>query len=59
MQGLRHAADYDPSASFSKGDVREYLGIAGNVLETVQTAAPAEKRALAIHVLFRERPGTS
>ena len=59
MQGLRHAADYDPSASFSKGDVREYLGIASNTLETVQAATPAEKRALAIHVLFKERPATS
>ncbi|MXX34671.1 MAG: hypothetical protein F4107_03460 [Gemmatimonadetes bacterium] len=59
MQALRHEADYDPSASFSKSDVREYLGIAGNILETVQAASPAEKRALAIHVLFRERPATS
>lgn len=59
MQALRHEADYDPSASFSKSDVREYLGIAGNILETVQAASPAEKRALAIHVLFKERPGTS
>ena len=56
MQGLRHEADYDPSASFSKSDVREYLGIASNVLEAVQVATPAEKRALAIHVLFKERP---
>ena len=57
MQGLRHAADYDPSAHFSKSDVREYLGIASNILTTVQTASPAERRALAIHVLFKERPG--
>ena len=56
---LRHEADYDPSAHFSKGDVLEYHGAAGNILETVQTATPAEKRALAIHILFKERPGTS
>ena len=55
---LRHAADYDPAAHFSKNDVREYLGMASNILETVQTATPADKRALAIHVLFKERPAS-
>ena len=59
MQGRRHRADYDPGARFSKSDVREYLGIASDILNTVQTATPAEKRALAIHVLFKERPAAS
>lgn len=57
MQGLRHQADYDPSAHFFKSDVREYLGTASRTIEAVQTATVAERRALAIHVLFRARPG--
>ena len=55
MQMKRHRADYDPEARFSKGHVLAFLARANSVLADLQRATPAEKRVLAIHVLFRER----
>ena len=56
MQASRHQADYDPDTRFSKGDVTVFLATAHRLLRDLQETTPAEKRALAIHVLFRERP---
>ena len=58
MQNRRHRADYDPQARFSKGDALAFLRNANSILNDLQTATPAEKRAFAIHVLFKERPGS-
>lgn len=59
LQSQRHAADYDPDARFSKGDVLEHLATVEDILTAADSVTPAEKRALAIHVLFRERPGSA
>ena len=56
MQARRHKADYDPDTRFSKGDVTAFLARANRVLWDLQGTTSAEMRALAIHVLFRERP---
>ena len=56
MQAIRHKADYDPDTRFSKGDVAAFLARAHRVIRDLQGTTPAERRALAIHVLFRERP---
>ena len=58
MQSLRHAADYDPNARFSKADAIKHIATASDILVAIEAESPAEKRALAIHVLFRERPGS-
>ena len=55
MQARRHSADYDPDTRFAKGDVAAFLEMASRVIRDLQGATPAEKRALAIHVIFRER----
>lgn len=55
MQASRHQADYDPDTRFSKGDVTVFLATANRLLRDLQGTTPAERRALAIHVLFRER----
>ena len=55
MQARRHKADYDPDTRFSKGDVAAFLARAHRVIRDLQGTTAAEKRALAIHVLFRER----
>lgn len=59
LQSQRHAADYDPDARFSKGDVLEHLATVEDILTAADSVTPAEKRALAIHALFRERPGSA
>ena len=56
MQASRHQADYDPDTRFSKGDVAVFLARAHRAIRDLQGTTPAERRALAIHVLFRERP---
>lgn len=55
MQARRHSADYDPDTRFAKSDVAAFLETASRVIRDLQGATSAEKRALAIHVLFRER----
>ena len=55
MQARRHSADYDPDTRFAKSEVVAFLGRARRVIRDLQGTTPAEKRALAIHVLFRER----
>ena len=56
MQPRRHSADYDPDTRFAKSDVAAFLAMANRVIRGLEGTTPAEKRALAIHVLFRERP---
>ena len=58
MQGLRHAADYDPEARFSKADAIQHIATASDILTAVEAENPAAKRTLAIHILFKERPGS-
>lgn len=55
MQARRHSADYDPDTRFAKSDVAAYLARAHRAIRDLDGTTPAEKRALAIHVLFRER----
>ena len=58
MQAHRHHADYDPGVRFSKADAMEHIGTATDILNAIEAATPTEKRALAIHILFKERPGS-
>ncbi len=55
MQAKRHGADYDPDTHFLKSDVAAFLARANRVIRDLQGTTPAERRALAIHVLFKER----
>ena len=55
MQARRHSADYDPDTRFSKSGVAASLERANRAIRDAEGATPAEKRVLAIHVLFRER----
>lgn len=55
MQETRHRADYDPDTRFSKNDVTAFLAKANRILRDLQSTTAAEKRVLAIHVLFKER----
>ena len=58
MQERRHEADYDPTARFSKRDAGAFLANAVRTLADLEGITPTEKRALAIHVLFKERPAS-
>ena len=49
---------YDPAARFSKRDAVAFIASANRMLLDLDETTPAEKRALAIHVLFKERPGS-
>ena len=55
-QGLRHTADYDPSAAFSQSQVLVLIDEIESAITRFNTVVQDERRAFAIHVLFRQRP---
>lgn len=55
LQDLRHRADYDPEAAFTRSEVLNHLGIARRALEALQRARVEDRRALAAHVLLPYR----
>ena len=57
MQRERQAADYDPSASFSRAETIEFVDEATRVIAEFEDADTIERRAFAVFVLFRLRSG--
>ena len=55
MQPLRHGADYNPVARFTKKDVLAHVDEARGILEDLEDAALPDRRLFAVHVLFKER----
>ena len=56
MQRQRHAADYDPEANFSRSDVLQLIDETERAIIQFESAAPKDRRAFAIYVLFKLRP---
>ena len=55
LQALRHAADYDPAATFDRPGVTQLVAEAERHISGLENAAPADRRDFAIYVLFRDR----
>ena len=55
MQNQRQRADYSPTATFSRERVMLLIGEAGDAIDSLENATAADRRAFAIHVLFRRR----
>ena len=55
LQEKRHLADYDPSARFSKHEVRREIAAARAIIEGFQAVRAKHRRAFAVYVLFRTR----
>ena len=55
VQGLRHTADYDPAATFSKFQALTLIDEIESVIAGFNSVGQDERRAFAIHVLFRQR----
>ena len=55
MQGQRHLAEYSPSVSFSRGWVIQAIDETEDAIDAFENASNSDKRAFAIHVLFRLR----
>lgn len=55
MQEKRHAADYDPAASFAKSTVRADVLLARRAIASFKSAAEKDRRAFCVFVLLRER----
>ena len=56
MQGQRQHADYSPVATYSRRWVMQTIDEAEEALIPFEGANSADRRAFAIHVLFRHRP---
>ena len=55
MQPLRHRADYDPDAEFSRNPVIQSINDAENAIRLFPNAPIADRRAFAVHVLVDAR----
>lgn len=55
MQPLRHRADYDPDAEFSRKIALQYINDAENAIRQFPNAPIADRRAFAVHVLMDVR----
>ena len=55
MQPLRHSADYDPDAEFSRNPVIQSLKDAENAIRQFPNASIADRRVFAVHVLMDAR----
>ncbi len=55
MQRYRHYADYAPMTNLRRSEVMGYIDETQRVISQFNTAPAGERRAFAIHVLFRTR----
>ncbi len=55
MQSERHKADYDPGIILYRSDVMWLIDEAERTMTRFKDTAPADRRAFATHVLFRQR----
>lgn len=55
VQGLRHTADYDPAATFARPQVLTLIDEIESTIAGFNAVGQDERRAFAIHVLFRQR----
>ena len=55
MQPLRHSADYDPEAEFSRNPVIQSINHAENAIRQFPNAPIADRRAFAVYVLMDVR----
>ncbi len=55
MQYQRQLADYSPSAAFSRERVLLLIDEADDAIDSLDNAVASDRRAFAIHVLFRRR----
>ena len=56
LQNERVNADYDPSSTFFKFDVEVRIRTARLAAEEFESTKITDRRAFAVHVLFKERP---
>ena len=55
LQALRHAADYDPAATFDRPGITQLVAEAEQHISGLENADAADRRDFAIYVLFRDR----
>lgn len=55
IQGERHEADYNPDATFSREKVLTIIDEVQRAIAGLEAADREQRRAFAIHVLFRQR----
>ena len=56
FQQLRHLADYDPLAKFSRSMVRQWIEEVDNTISGFNSVERSHRKAFAAYLLFRRRP---
>ena len=55
LQRMRHDADYDPDASYTRLDALRLIDVADSAIWDFERADAVDKRAFAVYVMFRSR----
>ena len=55
MQEQRHAADYDPSATYYRDAVMQLIDVAQRAMTDLKNAPNPDRKAFAIYVLLKTR----
>ena len=55
MQKARHDADYDPTHHLTPADAEGHIARAEEAIGGLNAAGERERRAFAVHLLFRRR----
>jgi uncharacterized protein (UPF0332 family) len=56
LQEVRHSADYDPRARFTRADALQWAARADAAITTLRVAPRRDRKAFAVHLLLRRRP---
>lgn len=56
LQEVRHKADYDPRARFTRAEVLDWVSRAEAAIAKVQAAPRRDRKAFAVQLLMRKRP---
>jgi len=56
LQEVRHKADYDPVARFTRTAALEWVSRAESAIIRLRSAPRRDRKAFALHLLLRRRP---
>jgi uncharacterized protein (UPF0332 family) len=56
LQEVRHKADYDPRATFTRAEALEWVARAEAAIASLRAAPRRDRRAFAVQLLMRRRP---
>jgi hypothetical protein len=56
LQEIRHKADYDPRAAFTRAEALEWVNKAEVAIARLRAAPRGDRKAFAVQLLLKKRP---